>query len=516
MLVPPGLEDTNASRSWIWETTLESRNRYYDDVTKEFIKGPAAHLLSPQNENGIGERRTILRGILEEAGELSIQLRKQRVGIRCLYFDSAKVIHNGFQSSSELMEPHDCMCLEEGTNTLDGKQIAMVVEPAIVAYWTDNDGIEKEKVWAKSVVWVEGWDQAKTGEGPGNDIRDHHSLTIDEVQPDLEKTSITSTIETPDTCCEGDGKPKDEIINSADTTEVQPTSADSNSDNISNNTPEAVPDPMDIVKVEYNCDPSIQGTKNNEIGDSPSSPLLKPEFNQSSTAEQTYADAKPETESIGNPSLASLEKFPSTPSCEPNPFPGLIEDAKQTVTKDSEYIALKVEDKEDTTWKIFSRPFEVVIGRPGSPEFPARILSSGTQAEIGADRTATEFPANEGGNAQCTIEETSLQKPVSENGLVVPIPKKEDLGDPFDFSKIEPVSTTGDEGDRVGGQSTTLGAGKDSTIKVESVVDDCVAFKDEIPTNAAFSEAADRNFKEVEVPDADSPAFMDDKVCNIL
>ncbi len=63
-----------------------------------------------------------------------------------------------FQSGSDIMEPHwiHIRQFENDERSLDGKRVAGVAHPAVVAFG-DSEGKDysKRKVWKKAIVWME-------------------------------------------------------------------------------------------------------------------------------------------------------------------------------------------------------------------------------------------------------------------------------------------------------------------------------------------------------------------------
>ena len=100
-----------------------------------------------------------LQSIIHKAGDISVELWGQGTGIRCLW-EPKEVAENGFKFASKDMSLHDCMTIVSSDNTLEGKPVTEVIEPAVVSYITRNDTIKPtRKVWGEAVVLVEGWEE---------------------------------------------------------------------------------------------------------------------------------------------------------------------------------------------------------------------------------------------------------------------------------------------------------------------------------------------------------------------
>ncbi|PGH23886.1 hypothetical protein AJ80_02135 [Polytolypa hystricis UAMH7299] len=98
-----------------------------------------------------------LRNIFSSAGEFALGILKKGLFVDCLTSSSEELMGNDFQLNSDLMKPHGSMQLGEIGERLDGKQITLVVEPAIVGCGIDYTGKKVKRVWSKAVVWVENW-----------------------------------------------------------------------------------------------------------------------------------------------------------------------------------------------------------------------------------------------------------------------------------------------------------------------------------------------------------------------
>ncbi|KAF7507830.1 hypothetical protein GJ744_009994 [Endocarpon pusillum] len=98
-------------------------------------------------------RREELFGIIQGAGELFSSLWKQKTFIETRLSDHYR--QKAFDITSDQIEAHPALHLEEGDAKMDGSPIEMVVQPAVLA-WGNEEGedYDKYKVWAKAVVWL--------------------------------------------------------------------------------------------------------------------------------------------------------------------------------------------------------------------------------------------------------------------------------------------------------------------------------------------------------------------------
>src|SRR5436189_3886796 len=91
------------------------------------------------------KRRESLYSLFHTAGELSVRLWSQRTYLKCFGF--AELGH--FNVESPLMVAHRLQMVDDDDHRLDGRPIAAVIQPAIVAFGNENgENYESYKVWA--------------------------------------------------------------------------------------------------------------------------------------------------------------------------------------------------------------------------------------------------------------------------------------------------------------------------------------------------------------------------------
>ncbi|KAK2758811.1 hypothetical protein FQN54_003503 [Arachnomyces sp. PD_36] len=510
MLAPTVLEATNTNENFIWDGISEPRSRFYGECAKEFINGihPAKMLLSPQSENCEFERITSLKDIMKEAGELSIRLRKQRTGIRCLYLDSPKLTQKGFQADSGLMEFHESMCLEEGTRTLDGKEIIMVVEPAIIAHWTDgSDEVEKEKVWAKSVVWVDGWDPVGDTKEAGNVSPEHKTSLVDWVEPIFQAPAILPATTTADS--RNDGKLDDlttPVCASGEIAAAQNTSANKNSDNPVEIPPRAAPVPMALVS-GGDEDSLMQGTENPGIYQYPPLPLNL-EAKDTPTAKppneiSQHKSVRQRSFGNGENSQQAVCKFNYGPRVAGKPKPARANKNKSP----------SLGEKDETEPARKSSHNEVVKGRTpvtGYRGVPGFLESPEAHEEMSSD-------VSTGGREEYAQRRVEEPRSVMVDQKAV-LPQNED---PMDYSKtIKSEPDDSAEKNQCGGSWDTL------SIKTECTDEDAKSLLwgiEDVVKVEAPAMSSDEQSKYIEdkakpgsSPKADTQAFMDDKKCLLL
>ncbi|KAL4933395.1 uncharacterized protein BDV17DRAFT_251822 [Aspergillus undulatus] len=114
----------------------------------EFLAGPAHALL---NENDRDAHSRELRSLYKSAAQLALALWSQRS------FIATHKLHDlpWFTVTSALMEVHRLQHLDEDDTSMDGKGILLVVQPAVLAFGSeDADRYDEYKVWAPAVVLV--------------------------------------------------------------------------------------------------------------------------------------------------------------------------------------------------------------------------------------------------------------------------------------------------------------------------------------------------------------------------
>jgi hypothetical protein len=519
MLIPSEPGDTDTDGSCIWDGIVELKIQYFAESAKQFINGPAKILFSPQSEDDIDSRFTSLRDILQAAGDLSIQLRKQKVGISCLYIDSSQLIQKGFQPNSGLMEPHDGMCLEDGNHTLDGEEIVMVVEPAIVAYWTGDGEEKKGKIWAKSVVWINGWDRVEVE-------KEFQPLTTDRdcVQPALEQLSAPTTITIPNTDNDNNQMlkdPADAIRSSVGTTEFRFTSDDRFSPS---NIPEAVPHSMGILTTGDNSNPLTQRTGVDRISLSLSSLPPNPETTQLPMTEQTNTTLK--KEAVCNSAVENGKSFQQILACGPNSLDETIRESeatsigydKNTPSKHDEKVPPRSHSSPQISVVINSQTTHV--SRPQSEPLAETRIGDATR---GSSVSRIE-------DIQCPVKDTKFGEPKL-GAITQEFPHLRNghsIDNPEPYG-INPASaTTEQQDDDAHERSIEAVTGEPLTVEVKMENDDAAGLSlsqgntinFEVPATPESSDEATQKMKvqteAVILAAEDTQTFMGDKACNIV
>lgn len=137
-------------------TLATCKARYADALTDKFLNSAARLCLKQETEWRAGERMNFLKDEISRALEFSLQLWAQRSRLDVMdlqmfhHHELGKYVHY-----SELMEPHQSQ-RSEAPEDYHGRRILMVVQPAIVAFGTEDgrDYDEISRVCLKGRVWM--------------------------------------------------------------------------------------------------------------------------------------------------------------------------------------------------------------------------------------------------------------------------------------------------------------------------------------------------------------------------
>lgn len=130
--------------------SLRSKEDYYNRYATGFESSSAKVLFRPDDGT---QRVQELLEIIRTAGKISASLWKQKIFFECWGMEKFRDIP--FSAASEVMRAHSTHGLEDNDTRFNGRQIYMVVQPAIVAFGNEEGkNYHEYKVWAKAVVWV--------------------------------------------------------------------------------------------------------------------------------------------------------------------------------------------------------------------------------------------------------------------------------------------------------------------------------------------------------------------------
>ena len=139
------------------EQLLAARTQYATSLVHKFVNGPARFLLDPAN---LDSREGRLEEEMSLAMQLSARLWSQRSRVGCLDLQTFR--DATFCASGNYLEAHQSQERDiDPPNFYDGLPVEMVVQPAIVAFGTeDGQGYSAiSRVWLKGRVWIGGGGQ---------------------------------------------------------------------------------------------------------------------------------------------------------------------------------------------------------------------------------------------------------------------------------------------------------------------------------------------------------------------
>ncbi|PYH85304.1 hypothetical protein BO82DRAFT_424066 [Aspergillus uvarum CBS 121591] len=110
-------------------------NHFSRTMVAQFLNFEGGHILrSIEDEDEERRRFKDLKTVDRMAGDLALPLWTTRTDLRCLTLKQLPT----FQSSNGLMCAHRLHQLDEYDQRLDGKNVILCVQPAIVAYGNEN------------------------------------------------------------------------------------------------------------------------------------------------------------------------------------------------------------------------------------------------------------------------------------------------------------------------------------------------------------------------------------------
>jgi FtsZ-binding cell division protein ZapB len=134
------------------------REAIAEGFAADFLAGNASVLLDPDNRRSSEERCKVLTEIVLKATEISYRLWTRRSRLKCLQLKELEAESAlKFGSCSPILEHHELhnLLINEDKRALDGRNVAIVAHPAVVAYG-DPEGNDylKRTTWKKAVVWM--------------------------------------------------------------------------------------------------------------------------------------------------------------------------------------------------------------------------------------------------------------------------------------------------------------------------------------------------------------------------
>jgi hypothetical protein len=131
------------------ETILEP---HYTGLSMKFLSHVAHGMFKELSDADAGKRERELKSIYREAVKLSIRLWKQATHPLP---DITKTFQEIFTRSSNNMQPHSSMLLDEDDVSCDGRLVDMVIEPGLFAYGdAHGQHYDMRKTWMKATVLI--------------------------------------------------------------------------------------------------------------------------------------------------------------------------------------------------------------------------------------------------------------------------------------------------------------------------------------------------------------------------
>ncbi|KAL2827785.1 hypothetical protein BDW59DRAFT_171226 [Aspergillus cavernicola] len=120
-------------------------------LVSDFVDNPARELLRPARDGG-SARRKELEALYNGAAQLASSLWTQRTFMVCQSQQGLPV----FNVANPAMSAHRLHQLDEDDQKLDGNKVMLFVQPAILAFGTENaEDYDRGKVWAPAIVVVD-------------------------------------------------------------------------------------------------------------------------------------------------------------------------------------------------------------------------------------------------------------------------------------------------------------------------------------------------------------------------
>ncbi|KAL4811958.1 hypothetical protein BDW67DRAFT_194082 [Aspergillus spinulosporus] len=149
----------------LWRMTFKSHPNSlqgrFDKMSQEFaanfVSSPVGGLLCRRKKASVIASRTMeLQFLYMMAAYLALGLWTLRSHIVCQSQGDAPDARV-FDVGDPVMRAHQLHRLDEGDHKLDGKQIVLFVQPAVLAYGSnDAEHYDQYRVWAPAIVFVEG------------------------------------------------------------------------------------------------------------------------------------------------------------------------------------------------------------------------------------------------------------------------------------------------------------------------------------------------------------------------
>lgn len=122
------------------------------ELVEEYLSGPVDILLRPIGNDGpVTQRRKDLLTLYDDGAKLALSLWSQRSFLTCQSQEELPI----FSGGSPMMSAHRLHQLDDDDRRMDGRKVILFVQPAIIAFGSENaENYDQSKVWAAAVVVV--------------------------------------------------------------------------------------------------------------------------------------------------------------------------------------------------------------------------------------------------------------------------------------------------------------------------------------------------------------------------
>lgn len=147
---PLGVESSDGEKE-LNQTTDAAIARVAQQEASAFLDGPASFLVGQNPSSDVAEK---LEKIYQEAATQAYMLWTRRTELRCYTLQDVGAVH--FDPKSEDFDPDNLVKYEDHEDQLKGRPVAVMVHPLLcVAGSDEGNDYDRERVWAKGVVWLD-------------------------------------------------------------------------------------------------------------------------------------------------------------------------------------------------------------------------------------------------------------------------------------------------------------------------------------------------------------------------
>lgn len=147
---PLGLE-TSDGEIELNQTTEATITKVAQEEAVAFLNGPASSLVGKPPSSDVAEK---LKKIYDEAARQLYKLWTRRAELKCYTLRDMDSL--GFNPESEDFDPDNLVKYDDHEDQLKGKPVSVLVHPLLCVAGTDEgNDYDRERVWAKGVVWLD-------------------------------------------------------------------------------------------------------------------------------------------------------------------------------------------------------------------------------------------------------------------------------------------------------------------------------------------------------------------------